>query len=954
MIPERTNYLTNGVDGVKRLAQGPELSSYRGLQIIPTRKFSMDAGTAPRDLLKRRVRVAEYYRIPWNTDNKNRTYEFYDQSRDTMFRLSYEQLTKMADPKNGGPGSSGTSGYKRSFSMIHDDKNWNPNAIANEVYIKSNTISGGLHLPETTPNNHRRLKARYTSEDTTGANLSSQETNMSVKDALNSISTQDYHIASEMFGGGLFNDTITQGSGVETNFNAIKNPARSIGHTFVPWLMANIMTNIGESGNPVLGRINEYESNIKSGYGSPTRECIIKMLWHRACRIESDLKPYSTPLESIVHISRPEILKQLDIGNNFNKFESFVNSAETVKHLHDFTGSTEYNSKMLKEMLQEFKEPATTLIMSTATQNLKTEFMDKFKRNAKVSEKIAIEPAIEATVQYFQFIEAWSSDIYLEKSIEGFIKNTTVTHLGGQGTGRQAYHKFDTLKPMIKADYICREFHGAIRYLGGYFDGKSANAQSFENIVEKFNNTDDMAQFKVDMQNHTEEAIIASNVANAGKFQEVFRPNLHITRSSALSSADAESSLSSMNENTWLLQHLASTMPLTNKMCRVLTAMASTSDEHLMGKYKQFLTGDANNADNDPYNTLLMHWYMSRIHPDNNVREQAKEICGFNHEIESNLVQCISHLLDSNATFDNNVENAFENMRTGRFYNGNGFYCPGVAAETYVNMPSYVKRQDANNSFIDQPVNWTNMPVVDFESFNADKYAHSYYNPVFGRNESTVDAVRVGEKMPWVDRLSGNTVVHNRNVIGSTMSALKCHWFLMDFERSATDQRNPICGPDLAHLCANSARYCASNTEIAINTLLPILANRFWKPTSRAMLNGAGVPMAKPTNDNGIISVSLQQTNSPSPTLNLKQHWVVQGTGYHLMHGPSLPLVGEFDADFSSETNKDIVILRPNIEHEMLGVIMGRGGTQELGATFWYVCDKIGVCVVTCLFGPIY
>jgi len=31
----------------------------------------------------------------------------------------------------------------------------------------------------------------------------------------------------------------------------------------------------------------------------------------------------------------------------------------------------------------------------------------------------------------------------------------------------------------------------------------------------------------------------------------------------------------------------------------------------------------------------------------------------------------------------------------------------------------------------------------------------------------------------------------------------------------------------------------------------------------------------------------------------------------------------------------DLVLLRPNIEHEMLGVIMGRGGMQELGATFW-------------------
>jgi hypothetical protein len=29
------------------------------------------------------------------------------------------------------------------------------------------------------------------------------------------------------------------------------------------------------------------------------------------------------------------------------------------------------------------------------------------------------------------------------------------------------------------------------------------------------------------------------------------------------------------------------------------------------------------------------------------------------------------------------------------------------------------------------------------------------------------------------------------------------------------------------------------------------------------------------------------------------------------------------------------LLVRPNIEHEMLTVIAGRGGTQELGATFW-------------------
>ena len=96
MTPEKTNYLTNGPDGIKRLAQGPDLPSYRGLSIINSRKFSMDAGTQPRDLLRRRVRVAEYYRIPWEEGIEKKSFEFYDQSRDTYFRLTWDQLYEMS------------------------------------------------------------------------------------------------------------------------------------------------------------------------------------------------------------------------------------------------------------------------------------------------------------------------------------------------------------------------------------------------------------------------------------------------------------------------------------------------------------------------------------------------------------------------------------------------------------------------------------------------------------------------------------------------------------------------------------------------------------------------------------------------------------------------------------------------------------------------------------------
>ena len=64
MLPEKTQYLTQGYDGVKRLQNGPTISTYRGLKIIKSKQFSMEQGSAPRDLLRRRVRVAEYYHVP--------------------------------------------------------------------------------------------------------------------------------------------------------------------------------------------------------------------------------------------------------------------------------------------------------------------------------------------------------------------------------------------------------------------------------------------------------------------------------------------------------------------------------------------------------------------------------------------------------------------------------------------------------------------------------------------------------------------------------------------------------------------------------------------------------------------------------------------------------------------------------------------------------------------------
>jgi hypothetical protein len=95
MSPERTDYVTNGPDGLKRLAQGPDLPSYRGLSIIHSQKFSLEAGREPRNVLRRKVRVAEYYWLPHvNMHTNENQYEFYDQASDSFKNFTKAELIR--------------------------------------------------------------------------------------------------------------------------------------------------------------------------------------------------------------------------------------------------------------------------------------------------------------------------------------------------------------------------------------------------------------------------------------------------------------------------------------------------------------------------------------------------------------------------------------------------------------------------------------------------------------------------------------------------------------------------------------------------------------------------------------------------------------------------------------------------------------------------------------------
>jgi hypothetical protein len=96
MIPEKTQYLTQGPDGQRKLREGPDIASYRGLKIINSRSFSMEEGAPPRDVLRRRVRVAEYYRIPYEEGVEDRSFAFYDESKDAWQKFTWQELERMA------------------------------------------------------------------------------------------------------------------------------------------------------------------------------------------------------------------------------------------------------------------------------------------------------------------------------------------------------------------------------------------------------------------------------------------------------------------------------------------------------------------------------------------------------------------------------------------------------------------------------------------------------------------------------------------------------------------------------------------------------------------------------------------------------------------------------------------------------------------------------------------
>ena len=1036
----------------------------------------MDAGTAPRDLLRRRVRVAEYYRIPWSEDNPQRTFEFYDQSRDTMFRLSWQQLMAMADLGGGDDADDDDMGgqhHQWAFSKVGRNIVYRGSTLSESV-TDAVTITGdnngdSLTLPAVHCVNGRRERKKRKREDVQGRQLTSrrnpgalQKSNMSVADAMNSISNPTYHESSETFGGGIFNDPLTRDAAFNDNFKGISDPDLSLGRTLLYWCAVRSFQWACES---VEFKIAELEQSVASGTGDwmygpkwmiadgvPARvEMIFRILFYRYSRIQVadrfEQGNQALDHQAAMLLTSQELYELWRTNQaHHNDFENFAGGQATINALQRYLGVN--NRQNLEAMLgginmQQIGQAFATNYAAggdyfqtmretkfNATYNLLGAYWTGPGCNDPNFTNIVKTPAIKAVFDYGDLLTQWAGDIWMEKAYDGFVMPNDVTRFMNDIAGKQAHHCFPEMRRSIIQDILQKYVNF---YYQSVFDDADAQKQyaaiysnnglgavnALHQWVRQFaENTaglqtiwlaSNMTVYKTflhDIKYHNEAGVLASNIANSGSFEEVHRPNLHITRCDPLTAADMEKSASSMNESTWLIQQLAGTMPLSTEMCDVLMSQAipiegDPEENALRHEYARFLTGYNNQYHpQSTYNTLLMHWFMSRFHPIKQTRDRAAARCILEDACKNYLAQAMGNLLRNNQTFSTELESAFKELKSEGFSDNIGFYCPGVAATEYCNLPSYVSEMDQDCAAVGTKIPWQNVPVFDNEAIRPTKYTSnpiyntvqlceayvqqnfktfqpnatrshennqdvSYnfrygnmpvesdankqiYNPVTGAYEPATNNQPLHVKLPWTYYLT-SVMDDRRNVTtnGSahrqpTFSGLTNNMFMMDANSGMIDAdalKQPICSNEIAYMRNDAAALCSDlgATDMVLDHVLLVLANRFWKPTSRFMHNGAGVPLVHAVPEvlvsNPVQSMALN-IPAAAPAAGGDRAYVVQGNGCHFSHGPRLPTVGGGGAGGGMNA-ADIVILRPNIEHEMLGVIMGRGGTQELGATFW-------------------
>ena len=440
-------------------------------------------------------------------------------------------------------------------------------------------------------------------------------------------------------------------------------------------------------------------------------------------------------------------------------------------------------------------------------------------------------------------------------------------------------------------------------------------------------------------------------------------PNLHLGSSKPLKAADAEFSASSINSSMWMIQAVAGMTNLDTITCERILSKQTTDAIGDSQNYKEFLlpNAGADALNTNLWNSFLMHWFMSYFHPIAAERTEAASKCNISEYQKAQLCEALRQSLDDNNRQGTMLNQVLQNIVNQDFSDKYKRYSVAVGSPDISVVRTYITNfEDSKNACTFRKTSYCDTSVHDVDGFNKVKYTAARENDSHDRclsarialanenmfcdmsifdphkincaGESTISGVNKeiyayeqGVVSTDFDKQAYQTSINNTWLLRLRNSGVATHSMPCDMRHQSevrTEvQRMPLYVQNDAGMqdyvnAARAACQTPGQHDEIVKHLVLVLFARCFEHGSRFMCDGKG------------IGVPMKNTVNPQES---EMHSV--RNGLHFMHGPYVPSpISAEDAGFGA---KDLVILRPNIEHEMLGIIMGRGGTQELGCTFW-------------------
>jgi len=451
----------------------------------------------------------------------------------------------------------------------------------------------------------------------------------------------------------------------------------------------------------------------------------------------------------------------------------------------------------------------------------------------------------------------------------------------------------------------------------------------------------------------THNVVMQTSQSGGGNISQF--PNYHVSCCSPLSDADRVRSASSQNQSLWIVQQLAGTTPLSAEVCKKMMGIQKNINGAVVQQCAQFMATSHTLNDrptvrgdyelkqpnrtsysgkpehiqckailgaNDKYKSNVMLAVMAHFNPSPYVQELTASLAFVPLHVQKVLMLAFADAIEQNVTYTPQLEEALRDLFTETEHHVP--FCPLAASKDFAMMSRVSTNFAEMNARLVQEVKWDHVPIY---------YGEGTRTPTETLADRDNRLLQDLVWDPYDHHVSEFLRPANCTLMEGSSAAFQEMHPMRSFSPKSISRGSqstaapaPVAAPihdNLKQAAASASAFCRdpANWPVFYKHVLLVWLGHFFRASTRFVDNGAGM-LAYRTSDPAHASDGVAVR--------------YMSNGMHFMHGPRLPTLGE-DPSVKSVAGEqcDIVLLRPNIEHEMLGIIMGRGGTQELGATFW-------------------